>query len=247
MSMNPISLNDRTPPTRLRRPRPVLPSMWALPHPSEADEDGVVGIGADLEPGTLADAYLRGMFPWPHPDMKMPWFSPNPRAVIPVDEVNVSRSLRSLIRNASWHTTIDTAFTAVMLACAERDDEPTWITPDMVTAYTRLHDLSWAHSIEVWDSESLIGGIYGVQLGAVFTAESMFFRRSNASKVALVALCRRFGEAGGVLIDAQIMTPHLASLGAIDMPRATFLAQLTTLREEDVRMRKDEISVAQLV
>lgn len=221
--------------------------MWALPHPGEADEDGVVGVGADLEPGTLADAYLRGIFPWPHDNMPTPWFSPNPRAVIPVDAINVSRSLRSLMRHAAWHTTIDTAFTAVMQACAERNDEPTWITPEMVTAYTRLHDLSWAHSIEVWENETLIGGVYGVQLGAVFTAESMFFRRSNASKVALVALCRRFSEAGGVLIDGQIMTPHLASLGAIDLPRPTFLARLSVLRETDVCMRRDAVSVAGLV
>ncbi|MEX2532438.1 MAG: leucyl/phenylalanyl-tRNA--protein transferase [Nitriliruptoraceae bacterium] len=247
MSIKPASLDDPAPHARLRRPRPVLPSMWGLPHPSEADEDGVVGVGADLEPGTLADAYLRGIFPWPHSDMPTPWFSPNPRAVIPAKDINISRSLRSVMRHASWHTTIDTAFSAVMHACAQRDDEPTWITPEMIAAYTRLHDLSWAHSIEVWDGKTLIGGVYGVQLGAVFTAESMFFRRSNASKVALVALCRRFSEAGGVLIDAQIMTPHLASLGAVDLPRATFLAQLTALRGLDVCMRKDAMPVMQLV
>lgn len=244
--MNPPSSNAPNLPARVRHRRPVLPSMWSLPHPSEADEDGVVGIGADLEPGTLADAYLRGIFPWPHPDMQMPWFSPNPRAVIPVNDLILSRSLHRLIRQSSWHTTINTAFTLVMQACAERADDPTWITPEMILAYTRLHELSWAHSIEVWDDTTLIGGVYGVQLGAVFTAESMFFRRSNASKVALAALCRRFSEAGGVLIDAQVLTPHLASLGAINLPRVAFLAQLASLRDEHVCMRKDRYHVSDL-
>lgn len=247
MPIDTASPHESVPPVRMRRPRPVLPSMWALPHPSEADEDGVVGIGADLEPGTLADAYLRGMFPWPHPDMPLPWFSPDPRAIIPVDDLIVSRSLKSLIRRSSWRTTINTAFSRVMQACAIRDDEPTWITQGMITAYTRLHDLSWAHSIEVWEDNTLIGGVYGVQLGAIFTAESMFFRRSNASKVALVALCHRFREAGGVLIDAQVLTPHLASLGALNLPRSAFLRQLETLRDVDVRMRIDEQPVAHLV
>jgi leucyl/phenylalanyl-tRNA---protein transferase len=239
-------VNEPVPIVRVRRPRPVLPSMWALPHPSEADEDGVVGIGADLEPGTLADAYLRGMFPWPHGDIPLPWFSPNPRAVIPVDSVRVSRSLRSLMRRSTWQTTLNTCFRDVMLCCAKRDDEPTWITDEMIKAYTRMHELSWAHSVEVWDDERLIGGVYGVQLGAVFTAESMFFRESNASKVALVALASRFREAGGVLIDAQVMTEHLASLGAVDITRSEFLRTLHTLRDHDVRMRTDRYDVSAL-
>jgi len=211
--------------------------MWALPHPSEADEDGVVGTGADLEPGTLADAYYRGIFPWPHQDLPLPWFSPNPRAVIAASDIQVSRSLRTLMHKVTWHTTINTSFRQVMMACAEREDDDTWITNDIINAYTRLHELSWAHSIEIWDDDRLIGGVYGVQLGGVFTAESMFFRQSNASKVALVALCHRFSEAGGELIDAQVLTPHLASMGAIDVPRAAFLRQLEQLRTNDVRMR----------
>jgi leucyl/phenylalanyl-tRNA--protein transferase len=232
---------------RLRRPRPVLPSMWALPHPSEADEDGVVGMGADLEPGTLADAYLRGIFPWPHDDMPLPWFSPPERAIFAVDGVHVARSLRTMMRHVPWHTTIDTAFTDVMRACGERNGEATWITDEMVQAYTRLFDLSWAHSVEVWDADELIGGVYGVQLGGVFTAESMFFRRTNASKIALIALSHRFAEAGGELIDAQVMTPHLASLGAVSVPRATFLTELVRLREKDVLMRRDPLAVSDLV
>lgn len=236
--------NQQTSPVaRLRRPRPVLPSMWQLPHGSEADDDGVVGVGADLEPGTLADAYMRGIFPWPHADMPLPWFSPNPRAVIPTDGVRVSRSLARLMRRVEWHTTVNAAFESVMRGCATRVDQPTWINESMIKAYGRLHDLSWAHSIEVWDGKRLIGGVYGVQIGAVFTAESMFYRESNASKVALVALAARFREAGGMLIDAQVLTEHLETLGAITVPRATFLHTLEKLREHDVRMRTDAVTV----
>jgi leucyl/phenylalanyl-tRNA--protein transferase len=133
-----------------------------------------------------------------------------------------------------------------MRACGERNGEATWITDEMVQAYTRLFDLSWAHSVEVWDADELIGGVYGVQLGGVFTAESMFFRRTNASKIALIALSHRFAEAGGELIDAQVMTPHLASLGAVSVPRATFLAELVRLREKDVLMRRDPLAVSDL-
>ncbi len=217
-------------------PRPVPASTWLLPDPSDADEDGVVGVGADLEPSTLVDAYRRGLFPWPHPGMPMPWFSPDPRGVLPLDGLIVHRSLRRTLRRCGWQITVDRDFAGVVAACAQRGEEGTWITASMARAYRRLHRLGWAHSVEVWEGATLVGGIYGVQLGAVFTGESMFHRRSDASKVALLALVRRLSAAGGALLDVQLTTPHLRTLGAEDRPREQFLAVLAAGRDADVRL-----------
>lgn len=228
-------------------PRPVPPSAWVLPQPQEADEDGVVGIGADLAPGTLVDAYRNGIFPWPHTGVALPWFSPDPRGLLPVDQVHVSRSLRRTLRHRGWITTIDHAFAQVVDACAtDRGDEGTWITDAMARAYRRLRVLGWAHSIEVWDGARLVGGLYGVQLGGVFTGESMFHRASDASKVAMVDLCARLTEAGGRILDVQIMTPHLRSMGACDLPRQRFIRQLRDARDDDVRLRTGPQPVARL-
>lgn len=234
--------DDRVPP-----PRPVAPSAWVLPDPSEADADGVVGIGADLAPGTLVDAYRHGIFPWPHAGVALPWFSPDPRGLIPVGEVHVSRSLRRTLRRCGWTTTVDADFDAVVRACAEeRGHEGTWITPSMARAYRRLHVLGWAHSLEVWDGSRLVGGVYGVQAGGVFTGESMFHRATDASKVALVDLCDRLAEAGGAVLDVQLTTEHLASLGARDVSRAQFLRLLGRLRDLDVRFHPGRLPVARL-
>jgi leucyl/phenylalanyl-tRNA--protein transferase len=221
-----------------RRPEPVPPSAWLLPDPGHADEDGVVGVGADLAPGTLVDAYRRGMFPWPHPGVPLPWFSPDPRGVLAAEDVRVSRSLRATLRRCGWTTTVDAAFRAVVAGCAEDrgDRQGSWITSAMARAYSRLHDLGWAHSLEVWDADRLVGGIYGVQVGGVFTGESMFHRETDASKVALVDLVSRFHAAGGRLVDVQLTTPHLRSLGARDLPRRDFLALLAGARQLDVRL-----------
>lgn len=227
-----VRASDRTAP-----PQPVAASVWLLPEPDAADEDGVVGVGADLEPATLVDAYRRGLFPWPHPGVPLPWFSPDPRGVLEVGGMQVSRSLRRTLRGSGWHTTVDHDFAGVVRGCAaRRGPEGTWITAAMARAYQRLHTLGWAHSIEVWDGTTLIGGLYGVQVGAVFTGESMFHARTDASKVALLALTSRFAEAGGVLIDVQVTTAHLCSLGARDLARAGFLARLADLRDREVRM-----------
>jgi len=226
----------------------VPPSAWQLPDPQPHDPEGVVGVGADLEPSTLVDAYRRGIFPWPHEDIPLPWFSPDPRGILEVDAVHVSRSLARTLRRAGWRTTVDHAFEEVAAACAHRPvDDGTWIVPAMQRAYARLHRLGWAHSVEVWDGEELVGGIYGVQVGAVFTGESMFHRETDASKVALADLCRRFAEAGGVVLDVQLTTPHLLSLGASDVPRATFLARLSALRDHEVRMLRGTAPVTRLV
>jgi leucyl/phenylalanyl-tRNA---protein transferase len=223
-----------------RRPEPVGPSMWMLPDGEQADEDGVVGIGADLGPATLVDAYRRGIFPWPHTGMPLPWFSPDPRAVIPLDRLHVSRSLRARLRSSGWVTTVDTAFRDVVDACATRPpDTGTWITPELARAYLRLHHLGWAHSFEVWDRDRLVGGMYGVQVGAAFTGESMFHRRTDASKVALVDAVDRLAEAGGWMLDVQLSTPHLERTGAVEVPRAAFLAALSDAREHVVRLSVD--------
>ncbi len=205
-------------------------------------------MGADLEPSTLVDAYGRGIFPWPHEDIPLPWFSPDPRGVIEVGAVHVSRSLVRTLRRSGWRTTVDHAFDQVVAACAERPiDDGTWIVPEMRRAYARLHRLGWARSVEVWQGEELVGGIYGVQIGAVFTGESMFHRETDASKVALVDLCRRFEEAGGALLDVQLTTDHLATLGARDVEREVFLVWLAELRDHEVRMLHGSAPVARLV
>jgi leucyl/phenylalanyl-tRNA--protein transferase len=239
------------------------PPRWRFPDPAAAGEDGLVGIGADLEPETLVDAYRRGIFPWPHPGAPLPWFSPDPRGVIPLDGVAVSRSLRARLRNSGWETTVDRAFAAVLAGCADRPrgrgqggrkDRPpvdraeggTWITAPMRTAYQRLHDLGHAHSLEVWAGGQLVGGLYGVGVGGVFTGESMFHLASDASKVALVDLAARLTAAGGRLIDVQMVTPHLASLGARDLPRAEFLDLLASVRDDPLRLATDRLPVARL-
>jgi leucyl/phenylalanyl-tRNA--protein transferase len=213
-----------------------------------ADPDGVVGVGADLSASTLVEAYRSGIFPWPHPGVPLPWFSPDPRGILSLDTLRVTRSLRQRLRNSGWTASVDTAFERVMAACTvDRGDEGTWITPSMIRAYRRLHDLGWAHSVEIWDGSDLVGGLYGVQVGAVFTGESMFHRVADASKVALIELLGRFDEAGGQFVDVQVVTPHLASLGAVPMARDRYLADLADLRDHDVRMLTASLPVARLV
>ena len=219
-----------------------------LPEPEEADEDGVVGVGADLAPDTLVDAYRRGIFPWPHPGVPLPWFSPDPRGVLPVGEFHVSRSLRRRLRTCGWTTTVDASFGAVVAGCAQdRGEHGTWITTTMARAYARLHELGWAHSLEVWDGGRLVGGVYGVQVGGVFTGESMFHRATDASKVALLDLVQRLAAAGGSVLDVQLTTAHLAGLGARDVGRDDFLAELAVAREADVRLVTTELPVSRLL
>lgn len=207
----------------------------------------MVGIGADLEPATLVHAYRNGIFPWPHPGMPLPWFSPDPRGIITAETLHVSRSLAQRMRRCGWRTTVDRAFRAVMRNCADRPrGEGTWITRAMVQAYSRLHELGWAHSIEVWDGAALAGGLYGVQVGGCFTGESMYHRETDASKVALVDLVDRLSEAGGSFLDVQLRTPHLGSLGAVEVPRDAFLDGLEAVRDTDVRLPVDARGVERL-
>ncbi len=226
------ALRARSDEQPVRAPLPVPASSWVLPDPAHADQDGVVGIGADLSPPTLVDAYRRGIFPWPHPKAPLPWFSPDPRGLLRLDAVKLSRSLRARLRNSGWHTTVDAAFDQVILACSRRrDDDGTWIIPAMVRAYRRLAELGWAHSVEVWDGSELVGGLYGVQLGAVFTGESMFHHQRDASKVALVDLAARLAAAGGAFVDVQLRTEHLTTLGVVDVPREVYVEELAAARD----------------
>jgi leucyl/phenylalanyl-tRNA---protein transferase len=236
-------------PERVGPPVDPGPSIWTLPDPADAaDADGIVGVGADLEAATLVDAYRRGVFPWPHEGWPgVPWFSPDPRGIVWPAARRVSRTLRQRLRRTGWHTTVDTAFDDVIEACAERgEDEGTWISPDMCTAYRRLHRLGWARSVEVWDGDELVGGLYGVHVGGIFTGESMFHRSPDASKVAFVDLADRFFAAGGTAIDVQLMTDHLASLGATATPRREYLALLAAHVDDDVRPVSDPLPVARL-
>ena len=197
-----------------------------FPDPMLAPADAPLAIGGDLEPETLLDAYSHGIFPWPDGSGWLTWWSPDPRAVFDVGGVHVSRSLRRTLASGRLRCTLDTAFKAVLTGCAERPGEGTWITPEMAEAYLRLHHLGFAHSVEVWQADRLVGGVYGVALGAAFMGESMFHRERDASKVALAHLDLRLAAAGYELIDAQLPTPHLESLGAVAVPRALFLRRL---------------------
>ena len=207
----------------------------------------MVGFGADLKPATLVDAYRRGIFPWPHPGVALPWFSPDPRAILPLDGLRVSRSLRQRLRRSGWYTTVDGAFDAVIAACANRPaGEGTWIRRDMQHAYTRLWHLGWAHSLEVWDGDHLVGGLYGVAVGGCFTGESMFHRVTDASKVALADLVARWHEAGGLLLDIQLPTEHLTRLGAVEVRREEFLLELAAVRDVHTPVVLDRLPVNRL-
>ena len=213
---------------------PVEPpaSRWRLPDPSSADPHGVVGVGADLEPGTLLHAYRTGLFPMPlGTHGPLGWWAPDPRAVLPLDGLVVSRSLRRSCRR--FEIRMDTAFDEVVAACADPARTGSWITPDIQRAYGRLHRLGWAHSIEAWDDEGLAGGLYGVAIAGLFAGESMFHRRSDASKVALVGLVERLRADGDRrrLLDVQWRTDHLATLGAVEVPRTRYSELLADAME----------------
>jgi leucyl/phenylalanyl-tRNA--protein transferase len=210
-----------------RTPARLPPSRFAFPDPRRADADGLVAVGGDLEPATLLAAYRRGIFPWPAGGVELVWWSPDPRAIIPVDGLHVSRRLGQTLRQRRFRVTIDADFAAVIAACADRGEEGTWITPALRAAYERLHALGWAHSVEVWTpAGALAGGLYGVAIGGLFAAESMFHRATDASKIALVALVQQCRAGGLELLDVQLPSPHLLSMGAVTISRTEYLRRL---------------------
>jgi leucyl/phenylalanyl-tRNA--protein transferase len=207
------------------RPVEPPPTPWALPDPSEAEPgDDLVGIGADLEPGTILAAYRRGLFPMPVAD-RLGWWSPDPRGVLPLDGLRVSRSLRRSCQR--YEVRCDTAFEQVIDACADDSRPHGWITGAVRDAYVHLHELGWTHSVEAWDGDGrLVGGLYGMAVGGLFAGESMFHVERDASKVALVALVALLREQGAALLDVQWQTEHLASLGVVEVPRADYLERV---------------------
>ncbi len=203
-----------------------LTTRYRFPHPETADHDGFLAMGGDLKPGTLLLAYGNGIFPWT--TNPITWWSPDPRAVIPIGGVHVSRSLARFMRKPGLSVSFDGVFRKVMAECARSRPgrEQTWISPQFIAAYTRLHELGHAHCVEVWRGDRLVGGLYGVSIGAFFAGESMFSGEPNASKVALVAMSEKLRRCGYRLFDVQLMTAHLRSLGAVEIPRAHYLARL---------------------
>jgi leucyl/phenylalanyl-tRNA---protein transferase len=201
------------------------PTQWQLPSPHEADAHGLCAVGADLAPGTLLAAYRTGLFPMPIGRGRIGWWSPDPRGVIPLDGLRVSRSLRKSCTR--FEMRMNTRFREVMERCGDPRRPHGWITPQFVDAYERLHDMRWAHSVETWRDGRLVGGLYGVRIGGLFAGESMFHVDTDASKVALVWLVQWLRETGATLLDVQWRTEHLASLGAVDIDRDRYLAELS--------------------
>lgn len=216
-----------------------LPDQILFPDPGEADADGLLAVGGDLSPQRVLTAYAQGIFPWPHGDeYPLLWFSPDPRMVLRPSELHISRSLRKTLNQGRFEVRFDTAFAAVMRACSETersDQDGTWITDEMIAAYSQLHELGFAHSAEAWAEDELVGGLYGISLGAAFFGESMFAARSNASKVAFVGLVQHLQNWAFHFVDCQIHTPHLAKFGATEWPRRQFLQELDQALQSPTR------------
>ena len=207
---------------------PAVP--WVFPRAAELAEGGLddlVAVGADLEPGTLLAAYRAGLFPMPAGRGGMHWWCPDPRAVLPLDGLVVSRSLRRSCRE--FEIRVDTAFAEVIAACADPRRPQGWIDDGIEAAYQRLHELGWAHSVETWRDGELVGGLYGVALGGLFAGESMFHRATDASKVALVGLVELLSDGQPRVLDVQWRTDHLARLGVVEVPREDYLDALPAL------------------
>lgn len=206
-----------------------LPSDPVFPDPEEAEDEGILAIGGDLSVARLRAAYRSGIFPWYSEDQPLLWWSPDPRCVLFLNEFKVRDSLRRIVRSGRFEVTFDRDFAAVVAQCSQiaRKDQPeTWITEDMQQAYIELHRAGDAHSVEVWQKGSLVGGLYGVAVGRTFCGESMFSRVSNASQIALVHLVQTLEPQGARIIDCQIQNDHLAQFGAREIPRSEFLALL---------------------
>jgi leucyl/phenylalanyl-tRNA--protein transferase len=218
-----------------------MPIFWLdnrliFPHPAQAESSGILAAGGDLNPDRLLLAYRSGIFPWFNEDDPIIWWSPDPRFVLFPSELVIARSMRPYFNQSRFRISVDTCFEMVIRACGNQPrsgQNGSWITDDMVNAYRVLHRLGYAHSVEVWEGNSLVGGLYGIALGRIFFGESMFSKSSNASKFGFISLVRRLQALGYSLIDCQQETRHLGSLGARSIARAEFLDQLDAFVNED--------------
>ena len=221
-----------------------------FPPVSEAFDDGLLAAGGDLSSSRLLSAYRQGIFPWFNKNDPILWWSPNPRLVLWTDKIKLSKSLKKTVRTTSIRVTFDEAFNQVIKACSlprQEGDDPensTWIHPDMIAAYNKLHQQGHAHSVECWLDGQLVGGLYGVAIGRTFFGESMFSTVADSSKLALVALCQQLQRWGIPLIDCQVYSAHLASLGAVEMPRNGFIDQLSKLCAQ--RPNRSDVDLWQL-
>ena len=210
-------------------PQPVGKSRWRLPPASQWPDSDLLALGADLEPSTIIEGYRRGLFPMGVGELgdRLGWWSPDPRGILPLDGLRVTRSMRQSAKR--YEIRVDTCFTRVMRGCADPSRGRSWITPAFIEGYTRLHELGWAHSVEVFNRDGeLAGGLYGVRIARCFSGESMFHIDRDASKVALMALVNLMTSSGMTLLDVQWCSEHLSSLGAIDIPRREYLARLAS-------------------
>lgn len=206
--------------------------IW-FPHPETSDSQGLLAIGGELTPERILHAYSQGIFPWFDPGCPVLWWSPNPRLILYPDDFKLTHSLKKTLRK-SFNFSIDTAFTEVINACSSSSDRAnnTWITKEMIAAYTTLHQMGYAHSFEVWQEDKLVGGLYGISLGKAFFGESMFHTVTDASKIALYYLCRTMKTWDFQFIDCQMPTPHLLRMGAKIMSRKQFLHLLSLALQE---------------
>jgi leucyl/phenylalanyl-tRNA--protein transferase len=216
---------------RIRDLDTLAPYTFPDPERALADPNGLLAFGGDLSPQRLVAAYSQGIFPWYAEGDPLLWWSPDPRCVFASDQVHVSHSLAKALHKSGWRWSMNRAFEEVMRACAapRAGQDGTWITDDMLIAYARLHSLGHAQSLEIWEGGGLVGGVYGVCSGRMFSAESMFSRRTNASKAALVALAHVLRARGFPWIDAQVANPHLMRMGACMIPRRRYLDELARL------------------
>ena len=208
----------------------------SFPDPEEADDSGLLAVGGDLSIKRLIHAYSRGIFPWYEEGMPILWWSPDPRMVLFPDKMIISHSLKQTVKRNSFHITFDQRFEQVIEACSvtpRKEEEGTWITRDMKSAYIRLHDAGYAHSVESWLDDRLVGGLYGVAIGKAFFGESMFHKETNASKVALFHLVEKLRDWNYEIIDAQVYTNHLESLGGEMIPRNQYLKLLEKAIEKE--------------
>lgn len=216
-----------------------MPNAY-FPDPRQTGPDGIVAVGGQLTTDTLLLAYAQGIFPWPMPPLfPLVWFCPEERAVLEFCDLHVSRSLAKAQKKLPYEITMDKAFEQVIKICSKTprpNQDGTWITPAIISAYCKLHSLGHAHSVEVWDQGQLIGGLYGVEIKGAFAGESMFYRKPNASKLALLYLIETLERRGGTWLDIQAMTPHMEALGAKLIPRDEFLKKLAETHSRSLKL-----------